>query len=51
MRFHDVQDLTKVSKSEQRYATFCELHDAFLERLSVFDQGKRMTIFGATFMF
>ena len=51
MRFHDVQDLTKTIKSEQRNAAYKRMHDAFLDRLSVFDSNKRMTVFGATFIF
>ncbi|WP_155831021.1 MULTISPECIES: hypothetical protein [unclassified Butyrivibrio] len=51
MRFHDVQDLTKDLKSEQRNATYEKLHDEFLNRLSVFNNNKRMTLFGASFFF
>ncbi|WP_155834328.1 hypothetical protein [Butyrivibrio sp. VCD2006] len=51
MRFHDVQDLTKTIKSEQKNATYNRRHDAFLDRLSVFNYNKRMTVFGATFIF
>ena len=51
MRFHDVQDLTKTIKSEQRNAAYKRMHDAFLDRLSVFNSNKRMTVFGATFIF
>ena len=51
MRFHDVQDLTKTIKSEQRNAAYKRMHDAFLDRLSVFNSNKRMTLFGATFIF
>ena len=51
MRFHDVQDLTKTLKSEQRNANYKKMHDEFLDRLSVFNSNKRMTVFGATFIF
>ena len=51
MRFHDVQDLTRETKGEKRNAAYCKLHDAFLERLLAFDSNKRMTVFGATFLF
>ena len=51
MRFRDVQDLTKATKSEQRETNYDKMHDEFLSRLSVFDFNKRMTIFGASFIF
>ena len=51
MRFHDVQDLTKLVKDSKRNVAYGKLHDAFLERLSKFDSNKRMTVFGATFLF
>ena len=51
MRFRDVQDLTKLAKDSKRNAAYNKMHDAFLERLLAFDSNKRMTVFGATFLF
>ncbi|WP_155833275.1 hypothetical protein [Butyrivibrio sp. WCD3002] len=51
MRFHDVQDLTKMTKSEHRDATYNKMHDEFLEKLSPFYSNRKITVFGATFTY